>query len=445
MTEHQNIEYKQSWRDEYLKWICAFANAQGGKLLIGIDDKGNVTGIDDYKKLMEDIPNKVVSHMGLVVDVNLRKKSGKPYLEINVPVSKIAVSYQGIYHYRSGSTKQELKGIALQNWLLDKSGNHWEDIPVETATVNDLNKKTIKTFIEKAIEKNRIPDSAAKSNIDTLLKNLNLMTEGGKLTRAALLLFGKRPSMVSSASTFRIGRFGKALHDLKFQDVIETNLFDMPDLVMEKLDAKYLIRPISYKGLERMEPLEYPEQALREAVLNAIIHKDYSSTWIFLKVYDDKLEIWNPGRLPDELTIKELKSEHSSYPRNEHIAGVFFKAGYIESWGRGTNKIIDTCFAAGLPEPIIEEDQGGIRITFLKDIYNEEYLLKLNINERQIKAVLYIKEHGEINNTKYQELNSIGKTISTKDLQDLVNKKIIDQGGKAGRGIKYTLKDLIGR
>lgn len=143
MPEQQNIEYKTSWRDEYLKWICGFANAQGGKIFIGIDDKGIVTGIDDYKKLMEDIPNKAVSHLGMVVDVNLHKKSGKHYIEIDVPASTVPVSYHGIYHYRSGSTKQELKGIALQNWLLKKSGMSWEDIPVTSATIGDLDEDAI--------------------------------------------------------------------------------------------------------------------------------------------------------------------------------------------------------------------------------------------------------------------------------------------------------------
>lgn len=99
-----------------------------------------------------------------------------------------------------------------------------------------------------------------------------------------------------------------------------------------------------------------------------------------------------------------------------HIADVFFRAGYIESWGRGTNKIIDSCIEAGLPEPIIEEEQGGFSITFLKDVYTKEYLRQLDLNERQIKAVLYIKNSREINNTKYQELNNVGKTVSTKEL-----------------------------
>ncbi|RYE13693.1 MAG: ATP-binding protein, partial [Sphingobacteriaceae bacterium] len=147
MPEQQNIEYKQSWRDEYLKWICGFANAQGGKIYIGIDDKGIVTGVADYKKLLEDIPNKSVNHLGLLIDVNLHQEAGKHYIEIEVPQSKVPISYQGIFHYRSGSTKQELKGIALQNWLLKKSGKSWEDIPVSNASIDDLDKKSIKSFL----------------------------------------------------------------------------------------------------------------------------------------------------------------------------------------------------------------------------------------------------------------------------------------------------------
>lgn len=120
MTEHQNIEYKISWRDEYLKWVCGFANAQGGKIFIGIDDNGIITGVEDHKKLLAEIPNKTVNHLGLVVDVNLHQSGTRHYIEITVPVSSVPISYHGTYHYRSGSTKQELKGIALQNLLLKK-------------------------------------------------------------------------------------------------------------------------------------------------------------------------------------------------------------------------------------------------------------------------------------------------------------------------------------
>jgi ATP-dependent DNA helicase RecG len=305
-------------------------------------------------------------------------------------------------------------------------------------SINDLDENSIKSFIVKAIQKDRIPSEAENDTIESLLKNLNLMYDG-HLTNAAVLLFGKKPATVSGTASFKIGRFGKESHDLLFQDIIETNLFDMADKILEVLKSKYLIRPISYQGLERLEPLEYPEAALREAVLNAIIHKDYSSTFTFLHVYDDRLEVWNPGVLPDELTVDNLKKSHSSYPRNINIANVFFKAGYVESWGRGTTKIISTCLEAGLPEPLIEEDQGGLRVVFRKDYVTKEYLQNLGINQRQVVAVLHTKETGQITNSEYQRINNIGKSIAATELQMLVDREILSRIGNTGRSTKYVL------
>jgi len=439
MTESQNIEYKQTWRDEYLKWICGFANAQGGKIFIGMDDAGTVTGIDDYKKLMEDIPNKAVNHLGLMVDVNHHKKEDKNYLEIDVSISSVPISYHGVYHYRSGSTKQELKGVSLQNWLLKKIGRHWEDIPATAATFDDLDGDSILAFLKRATAHGRIPTEALQYDTPALLESLHLLTPDGQPTQAAVLLFGKQPSQVVPMCAIKIGRFGKREDELLFQDIIETNLISMPNEVLRKLSDRYIHRPISYKGLERLEPLEYPESALREAILNAIVHKDYSSTWTFLRVYDDKLEIWNPGPLPEELTIQKLKGRHSSYPRNPHIAEVFFKAGYIEAWGRGTTNMIHECVTAGLPEPLLEEDQGGVRVTFLKDIYTEEYLIQLGLSDRQTRAVLYIKEYGHITNSQYQKTFQVSDRTALRDLEDMVQRKVVVKMGEK-RSTRYLLQ-----
>ena len=214
----------------------------------------------------------------------------------------------------------------------------------------------------------------------------------------------------------------------------------MADQVMNTLKSKYLIRPISYVGLERMEPMEYPEPALREAILNAIIHKDYSSTQILLSIYDDRLQIWNPGNLPEELNIEDLKRDHSSYPRNRNIASVFFKAGYIESWGRGINKIIEACIEAGLPEPLIEEKQGGFSITFRKEFFTEEFIKNQNLPDRQTLALLFIKEKGSINNAQYQEIAQTSKRTATRDLQDLIEKGLIQKSGTTGKGTTYIFQ-----
>lgn len=152
MAEDQNIEYKKSWRDEYLKWICGFANAQGGKLYIGIDDDKRIVGVENSHRLLEDIPNKIATTMGIVCDVNLRKKDGKEYIEIIVEPSNVPIAYKGEYHTRSGATKQQLRGTALQLFILKKMGMSWDDIPHPSATIECIDEEAVKYFVEKAID-----------------------------------------------------------------------------------------------------------------------------------------------------------------------------------------------------------------------------------------------------------------------------------------------------
>src|SRR3989338_6345712 len=125
MTEQQNTEYKTNWHDDYLKWICGFANANGGTLYIGKDDNGNVTDVSDYKKLMEDLPNKIRDVLGVMAEVNLLQDNGRHYIEIIIPPYSVPISFRGRYYYRSGNTKQELIGNALNEFLLKKSGKTW--------------------------------------------------------------------------------------------------------------------------------------------------------------------------------------------------------------------------------------------------------------------------------------------------------------------------------
>jgi len=150
MPETQNIEYKESWRDEYLKWICGFANAKGGIIYIGKDDSGNVVGIGNAKKLMEAIPNKTKDVLGVIVDVNLHTTAQVNYLEIIVEDYPYPVNYKGQYHYRSGSTKQELKGAALDKFLLQKKGKKWDSVPIPNVSVTDLDNETFDFFRKSA-------------------------------------------------------------------------------------------------------------------------------------------------------------------------------------------------------------------------------------------------------------------------------------------------------
>ena len=361
-NENQNIEYKESWRDEYVKWLCGFANCQGGKLYIGINDKGEVCGVENAHKLSEDIPNKVVSYLGIVADVNVLEKNGKDYIEIAVSSSDVPISFKGKYYVRSGSTLQELNGAALQNFVLRKMGRSWDEVTNDRVTLNDIDRTAIDYFIRKGIAANRVPNDLREASTEEVLTSLGLMDENGGLMNAAVLLFGKNPQRYYPSAEFKIGRFGVDDADLMFQDVIEGNILQMADRVMDVLQAKYLISPVRFEGMQRYEKLEMPQEALREILYNAIAHKDYTGAHIQMHVYDDSVEIWNEGELPEGYTQETLFARHSSKPRNLKIANAFFKAGFIDTWGRGFQKIRDGFESEGLPMPKIENFCGGVRV-----------------------------------------------------------------------------------
>jgi len=363
MPESQNIEYKANWRDEYLKWICGFANASGGKLYIGIDDKGKVTGIDNHNKLLEDIPNKFRDILGVYAEVNLQEEKGKHYLEIIVPRYDVPISVRGKYYVRTGSTLQELKGPALNEFILKRTGKTWDDIPEQRASIDDIDESSIKQFLKDAriVKRINVEDNIG---IPDLLEKLRLL-EDGHLKRAAIVLFGKDPGKFYPNIAIKIGKFGETDADLKFHEVVESNLIQLKAGIGEMLNAKFFIHPIDFMGMQRVELDEYPVAAVREMILNALVHRNYMGAPTQIRLYDDNFSVWNDGGLPEGISEEDLKKVHRSKPKNPLLADVCFKAGYIDSWGRGTIKIIEACKEARLPEPVLKEEQGG----FLSKIF----------------------------------------------------------------------------
>ncbi len=438
MSESQSIEYKQSWRDEYLKWICGFANANGGSIFIGKDDNGNVVGLADAKRLLEEIPNKVRDILGILVDVNLQTTAQGDFIEIIVEGHPYPVNYKGQYHYRSGSTKQELLGTALDKFLLQKKGKRWDGVPVPKISAKDLKQEAFDLFRKRAFKSQRIEEAVLTDSDEHLLENLQLK-ENDFLKRAAILLFHSNPENFVTGSYIKIGYF-EADDDLRFQDEIHGSLFEQIEKTMDLLFTKYIKALISYDGINRVETYEYPKDAVREALLNAIAHKDYSGgVPIQISVYLNKIFIWNEGQLPEDWTVQNLMEKHASRPYNPDIANALFRSGYIESWGRGTIKIIRACKLARIPEPIFNYSSSDFSVEFRKDIYNEEFLQSLNINDRQVKAVLFAKVNGKITNSEYQTLNNCSRNTASNHLAELVEKDLLKPSGQKGAGAFYTL------
>jgi len=436
--EQQNVEFKSSWHDDYLKWICGFANAQGGKIFIGLNDTGEVIGLRNYKELMELLPNKIHDLLGILAEVNLDQADGKYYIEIVVPPYSVPISLRGRYYYRSGSTKLEFKGPALHDFLLKKSGVTWDDAVEPRASYNDINEKTVAGFLKAAENAGRLPVDE-NLTLPELFEKLRL-TQNGQLKRAAIILFGKDPAKFYPNTFVKIGRFGKNDADLKFQETEEGNLIVLLHGVLTQLNHKFFIRQIAFEGMHRIEKGEYPVPAIREMLLNSLVHRNYMGAPIQIRVYDDKISIWNEGSLPEGLTLDALKRSHASRPRNPIIADVCFKGGYIDAWGRGTIKILDSCKQSELPEPDMQELDGGFIITLFKNNLTEELLIKLGLNDRQVKAVLFVKEKGRITNTEYQELNKTSDRTALRDLEILTEVNVLVKVGEK-KGTHYKLKN----
>ena len=340
-AESQNIEFKESWRDEYQKWICGFANAQGGTLYIGLRDNGEVCGVQDAKKLMEDIPNKVRDMMGILVEVNLREKDEKQYLEIVTEAYPYPISFRGKYYQRSGTTNQELKGAALDRFMLRKQGKTWDGVPVPYLKAEDLDNATFDLFRKYAKRSGRMDDADLMDDNHGLLEKLRLY-EGSYLKRAAALLFHSDPEKYVTGAFVKVGFFREGM-DLVYQDEVHGNLFQQI----------------------------------------VCINKDYAeASPIQIRVYENKLEIINGGVLPEGWTVETLLSSHRSMPYNPDIANTFFRAGEIEAWGRGIERIIAACKNDGFSTPEFRYDASGIWTTF-KFEYPERATTQKNDPEKR--------------------------------------------------------------
>ena len=437
MPEHQEIEWKESWRDEYLKWLCGYANAHGGMLFIGKDDDGKVVGIQGSKKLLEDLPNKITNALGIIADVNLRTEGGKDYLEIVVDKYPSLISYHGRYYYRSGSVLREIVGKELERALLKSQGRTWDGVPLPKLTAADLKSEAIALFKQKALARGRLTsDDAAVSN-EILMENLHLVDEDGYLTRAAMLAFYRDPERWVTGAYIKIGFFGDSDSDLQYQDEIHGPLIEQIDRTIDLVYTKYMKARITYDGIQRVEVFMFPRDAFREILLNAVVHKDYAScNPVQISVYEDHMYIWNDGLMPENLrTTESLFVKHSSKPFNPKLAHVFFISGMIEAWGRGFDKIKAACDALyHTPVPEYDISADGIMV-YCKA--NQRYL--------ELSGHEWVKSDDPLLSTfREDELPFVDAVLKTIDQQGFVkNADVKAMMGKSAATAKRLLSKMV--
>lgn len=235
---------------------------------------------------------------------------------------------------------------------------------------SELSAASFTRFRQLAARSGRLDAAALAESDGGLLDKLKL-TEGAYLKRAAVLLFHADPLRYVTGAFVKIGFFHSP-SDLAYHDEVAGDLFWQSQQTLDLLLTKYLKAAITYEGIQRIERFPVPRSALREVVLNALLHRDYAvGAPIQIRVYEDRLTLWNPAVLPEGWTSETLRRRHVSHPFNPEIANVFFRAGEIEAWGRGIERIFGACRDEGVPEPLLTYEGNDFSIEFA---FAETYL-----------------------------------------------------------------------
>ena len=416
--------------------ICGFANAQGGVLYIGKRDDGSVCGVKDSKKLMEVLPNLIRDTLAVVADVDLLEENGLQYIRITVDASPYPINYKGEYHYRSGSTKQKLKGNVLSCFLLKKTGLSWDAVVIDKTDISTFRNDAFDIFREQARISARMAEKDVSVSNEMLAEKLDLLNDGN-VTRAGVLVFHHNPEKWVTGAWIKIGFFSDD-STILYQDEIHGSLLQQADKIMDLLYTKYLTAPISFKGITRVEKYPYPKDAVREALLNAIVHKNYGSfTPIQIRVYKDKLRIANDSILPEGISPDQLINEGKSRPLNPKVANVFFRAGYIESWGRGIQEIRDMCKAYGNSAPDFKIDSDAVFVTFypLEEIKEGKITVPQDVPQGislEVKILEAIRKDKKISREKIAAEAGVSKKTVARQLAKMQNKVVFIGRGYSG-------------
>ncbi|KAA0227140.1 transcriptional regulator [candidate division KSB1 bacterium] len=426
--------------DECIKTVCALANTEGGHILLGVSANGSL--IENNLETQNII--QFIQRLGetiqpaIIPDYEIHETEGKTIALLHVAEAPLKpVMIAGKCYRRAGSTNVLLSLTEIAQLHFQSLGRSWDAMVREEARLEDIDADKVKRFVELTMQKRR-------RNLETsapLAENLEKMAllQHGKITIAALLLFGKNPQAFVSHARIKAGRFKSETVIVDEQEITGT-LFEQIEQAFAFIQKHLTVKLVIGGHLQREEVWDYPLPALREGLINAICHRDYAAPMATqIRIYDDQLMIWNPGSLPQNLHLDDLRKRHQSVLRNKLIGSIFYDAGLVEKWGSGTNRIIEECKKLGLPEPEWREQQGLI-LSLRKDRFTEDILMEQDLNDRQLQAVAFVKRKRKITNQEYQELVGVKKRTASDDLRELEEKNIFERVGSTGKGTYYKLK-----
>ena len=332
---------------------------------------------------------------------------------------------------------------SLADWLASRGviqDRVFEDRPCSDATVADVDATRLADFVHRARAERQFA-LANGTPVADVLEHLHFMRDGHP-TQAALMLFGRDPQRFLPAVEVRCMHFHgtQVERPVPFYRIFKGPLFDQVDHAADFV-LSVLNRSVGTRAVSNQVPVVYeiPPDVVREAVVNAVAHRDFASgASVQVSVFADRLEVRNPGQLPAPLTPQRLREPHGSVPRNPRVCEALFLARYIEKFGTGTLMMINLCRAHGLPEPVFEQQGGEFVVTVWRDWLTEAEMARLALNDRQRLALVEFRTRERLANADYQELAATSRKTAARDLDDLVARGVLVRVG-TGRGTHYLL------
>ena len=427
--------------------LVAFANGGGGTLLVGLDPRsGKPQGLSNPDAVLDRaLAAALATDPPLIIPLPvLAELEGQTVLSITVPPGLPHVySYRGKYLVRDGTQNRPLNPRQLRRLMMERGTASFESLVPDGATLDDINWAEAERYLAE------LGGLSSDSREEALLKRGCLaQKEGGLLpTNAGLLLFGLDPQRWIRSSVILVVRYaGATMADSFIRQEIRGTL---PEQIRhaEAFVVENMRRGMRLLGLERVEETEYPVEAIREAIVNAVAHRDYQIRGDEIRVlmFSDRIEFYSPGRLPGHITVKNMVDER--YSRSETIVQILSDMGFIERLGYGIDRMIRLMAKAGLSAPRFAETAAGFQVTLVGQgsalVSEHVDTLRwqhLGLNERQEKALGYLADKGRITNREYQQLcPEVSAETIRRDLADLVGKNLLLKIGEK-RATYYIFK-----
>ncbi|HEX29386.1 TPA: hypothetical protein ENG04_04825 [Candidatus Poribacteria bacterium] len=447
--ESQRVEFKRSLRlkNDIGKTISALANTDGGIILIGVSDEGEILGVDIGRKSVEDLANWVKENTDpqIYPDIRVHQVEGKKIIEISVKESgEKPVFFKDRAFQRVGKTNQRISASKIRELAKQERVRlHWDERICEGATLEDIDEEKVRWYLERR-EKIRNVKKPMDMSLEELLVNIGALSkEVMKPTNAGILFFGVNPQRFFINSQLRVAKFKgtEVIHPVIDRIDCRGTLWEMVEMAEEFIRRN--IRLLSFRvstSFQREDKFEYPLDALREAIINALIHRNYLETAdVRVFIFDDRIEVINPGSFPEGVSPDEPVHK----PVNPILCQFMYDVGFIERYGSGIKMMKRLCRQWGNKEPHYKLHPLETKIIFDSPIKETTYVdvadISERLNERQKKALFYAMRKGFITRREYMEINEVSHKTAHVELKDMVDKRFLEREGK-GRGVRYNVR-----